>query len=124
MKNYISLTYKEYKKLLDDGILIAPVLDDESHVNECHMIYDCDDFAYFIPEKYFKKKETVITADIEYISGTLRTAHYELNVSEEEYNKFIEMPREEQEEFIRDNGELIIDDYRVNDSGDIINIEY
>lgn len=64
-----------------------------------------------------------IIANIDYIVGHLRYGHFELNLTDEEYLKFISLSKEEQENWVRD-GELIIDDYRVDDYGDITSIEY
>ena len=64
-----------------------------------------------------------IIANIDYIVGHLRYGHFELNLTDEEYSEFISLSKEEQENWVRD-GELIIDDYRVDDYGDITSIEY
>ena len=57
-----------------------------------------------------------ITCPVDYVVGHLRYGHYELVLSEEEYTKFQESSDEEKENWIRD-GELVVDDYEVNDTG-------
>lgn len=64
-----------------------------------------------------------IIANIDYIVGHLRYGHFELNLTDKEYSKFISLSKEEQEDWVRD-GELIIDDYELDDYGDITSIEY
>ena len=57
-----------------------------------------------------------ITCPVDYVTGHLRYGHYELVLSEEEYAKFQESSDEEKEDWIRD-GEFIVDDYEVDDTG-------
>lgn len=57
-----------------------------------------------------------IICPLEYVVGHLRNGHYELVLSDEEYTKFQESSDEEKEDWIRD-GELVVDDYRVEDVG-------
>ena len=64
-----------------------------------------------------------IIGNIDYIIGRLRYGHFELNLTDEEYSKFISLSKEEQKDWVK-NGELIIDDYEVDGYGDITSIEY
>lgn len=57
-----------------------------------------------------------IICPVDYVVGHLRDGHYELVLSEEEYAKFQESSDEEKEGWIRD-GELVVDDYEVDDTG-------
>lgn len=63
-----------------------------------------------------------ILGHISYIIGHIRYGHYELQIRGSELEKFNSMTQEEQEEYLRDNGELLIDDVEIEDIGDIINI--
>ena len=60
-----------------------------------------------------------IIANVDYISGHLRSGHFELNLSNEGYEKFQNMSKEEQLNYIEDNGDLLIDDFSINDYGDL-----
>ena len=65
-----------------------------------------------------------IIAEIDYINGHLRYAHYELNLTDEKLEEFKNSPKEEQQQWIADEGDLIIDDYYLNDIGEITKIIY
>lgn len=64
-----------------------------------------------------------ITADVEYVSGHLRTGHYELNLTHEEYIEYKALSEEEQDNWIKEGGNFIVDDYEVNDVGSIESVE-
>lgn len=57
----------------------------------------------------------IITLNCDYVQGYLRGGHFELELDEEDYNKFKSSSEEEQIDYITDCGELIIDSYRVVD---------
>ena len=57
----------------------------------------------------------IITLNCEYVQGFLRGSHFEIELSEEDYNKFKSSSEEEQIDWIKYCGELIIDSYRVVD---------
>lgn len=63
-----------------------------------------------------------ICADLEYLMGHLRYGHIELQMDEEEYKEYETYTDKEKEEYVFENGDLIIDDYEVNDYGPISNI--
>lgn len=63
-----------------------------------------------------------IKADIDYVSGHLRYAHYELELDDDEIEEFSKLSEKDKKEWIRDEGELIIDDYTINDIGSITKI--
>ena len=65
-----------------------------------------------------------IIAEIDYINGHLRYGHYELNLTNEELEEFKNSSKEEQQHWIKDEGDLIIDDYYLNDIGEITKIIY
>ena len=66
----------------------------------------------------------VVTAGISHISGTLRYGHYELLLDESEFLEFVNMTKEEKIEWIKSDGDILIDDFNINDIGDITDIEY
>lgn len=66
----------------------------------------------------------IVTANIEWLRGDLRYGHYEVDIPEEEEEKFKQMSREEQIEYIEDNGHIFIDDFQIDDYGDITDINY
>lgn len=71
-----------------------------------------------------KSKMKTITAEVEYVLGHLRYGHYELKLTDEDFEKFKDMSCDEQKSYIRDAGYFIVDDYRVNDIGPITDIDF
>ena len=63
-----------------------------------------------------------VCADLEHLTGHLRYGHIELQMDEEEYKEYETYTDKEKEEYIAENGDLVIDDYEVNDYGPISNI--
>lgn len=60
-----------------------------------------------------------LIGDIDYISGHLRYGHYEVEVDE----KFVLNSNKQQLiEYLENNGEIIIDDYRMEDHGSITDV--
>lgn len=64
-----------------------------------------------------------VYADLEYLMGHLRYGHIELQMDEEEYKEYETYTDKEKEEYIMENGDLVIDDYEVDDYGPISNIK-
>lgn len=64
-----------------------------------------------------------IYAEIEYLMGHLRCGHFELQMDEEEYKEYETYTDKEKEEYVFENGDLIIDDYEVDDFGHISDIK-
>lgn len=60
-----------------------------------------------------------IIGDLDYVAGHLRYGHYELTIDKERWDC---MNIEEQEETLRFEGDLIIDDYSVEHTGDIYDV--
>ena len=52
----------------------------------------------------------------DYIQGHIRNGHMECDIPDEEYH---EMTDDERKWYVRENGKLVIDDYEVDDFGDI-----
>lgn len=63
-----------------------------------------------------------VHARVEYLMGHLRYGHFELQMDEEEYKEYKSYTDEEKEEYIMENGDLVIDDYEVDDYGPISDI--
>jgi len=66
----------------------------------------------------------LVTGEIDHISGHLRYGHFEMYLTAEEHQKFDTLTKQEQKEWLREDGEIIIDDFEVNDIGDITEIDY
>lgn len=55
-----------------------------------------------------------IVLNCDYVQGYLRDGHFELNLNEEDYEKFKSLSQEEQLEWAKE-GDMHIDSYRVED---------
>lgn len=62
-----------------------------------------------------------IIADVDYVTGHLRYGHWELSINDEGYNKYKNLSEEDKRSWIED-GDFIIDDYRIYDIGPITEI--
>ena len=62
-----------------------------------------------------------IIADVDYVNGHLRYGHWELKLNDEEYNKYKNLLEEDKISWIED-GDFIVDDYRIYDIGTITEI--
>lgn len=67
---------------------------------------------------------TTVIGNVDYIDGYLRYGHFELDLDNEDLEDFKKLINEEKIEYLKENGILIIDDYRINDYGEITDIEY
>ena len=63
-----------------------------------------------------------IIADVDYVTGHLRDGHWELELDDEDYNKYKNLSEEDKISWIEDDGDFIIDDYRTYDIGTITEI--
>lgn len=52
-----------------------------------------------------------LIAKVEYVAGHLRSGHYELKLTDDEYGEFENMSDEDQESYIKRRGSLIVDDF-------------
>ena len=68
-------------------------------------------------------KEYRIEAKVDYVTGYLRTGHFELFLNEESYSEFKGLSENEQHQWIKEGGNLELDDYELNDTGDITDIK-
>ena len=98
-------------------------ISDEILKTECYFVGDSETPQWFIPEKYISLGKNLVTADLSYVVGHLRYGHYELELSDEEYEEFKKMSKEEKKDYICDCGEIVIDDYDLNDYGELINLQ-
>ena len=64
----------------------------------------------------------LVTGDVDYVQGHLRYGHFELELTEEEYEEFKLLDEEAQKEWVKNEGELLIDDWEVDDTGDITDV--
>ena len=63
--------------------------------------------------------KVTLIGDIDYVSGHLRYGHYEVEVDE----LFVKNSTKQQlKEYLSGNGELIVDDYEIEDHGDITEV--
>jgi len=63
-----------------------------------------------------------IIADVDYVTGHLRDGHWELELNDEEYNKYKNLSEKDKISWIEEDGDFIVDDYRIYDIGTIIEI--
>lgn len=65
-----------------------------------------------------------IQADLDCVEGYLRCGHIEFNIKDKkEQEEFKNMSRSEQEEYLINSGEVVVDDYELNSYGNIRNIK-
>lgn len=62
-----------------------------------------------------EEKKTKVTADVSYIVGHLRYGHYEMFLTDKELEEFKAGTDEDKRDFFSDLGELIVDDYEIDD---------
>lgn len=65
-----------------------------------------------------------IYGDLDYVQGYLRMGHLEMKLNDKDFKKFKSLSLEEQKEWLWDKGQVKIDDFRVEDAGSIIEINY
>ena len=57
----------------------------------------------------------LLTLGTNYVVGHLRYGHKELELTEEEYQEYLNMNEDERAEYFFDEAELVIDDYSLED---------
>ena len=65
-----------------------------------------------------------IYGNLDYVQGYLRMGHLEMGLNDEDFKKFKSLSLKEQEEWLKDEGYTVLDDYAVDDMGDITEINY
>ena len=69
------------------------------------------------------KKYTVITSNIDWLELRKVCGHFELSLDAEELEMFEKFSEEEKLEFIVDNGDILVDDFMIDDYGGITEYE-
>lgn len=65
-----------------------------------------------------------IFGDLEYVQGYLRMGHLEMELNDEDFEKFKSLSLKEQKEQLWDEGDVKVDDFRVEYCGSITEINY
>ena len=65
-----------------------------------------------------------IFGDLDYVQGYLRMGHLEMELNDEDFEKFKSLSLKEQKEWLRDEGRVEVDDFSVDDIGSITEINY
>ncbi len=65
-----------------------------------------------------------IYGDLDYVQGYLRMGHLEMELNDEDFEKFKSLSLKEQKEWLRNKGRVNIDDFSVDDIGSITEIDY
>lgn len=61
----------------------------------------------------------LVTGTVDYISGHLRYGHYEAEMDEE---TFLKLKKEDVIKYLEERGELVVDDFSIEDHGEITEI--
>lgn len=56
-----------------------------------------------------------VVLNCEYVQGFLKGGHFELELNDEDFEKFKSLSKEKQCEWVREDGDIIIDSFRVED---------
>ena len=62
--------------------------------------------------------------DLDYIDGYLKYGHLEMELNDEDFEKFKSLSLKEQKEWLWDEGHVEVDDYSLEDCGSITGINY
>ena len=65
----------------------------------------------------------LITAEVDYVNGYLRYGHWELSFEGKKLEEFLSSSKKDQESWLTENGSFVLDDYEVNDYGDLQEIK-
>ena len=65
-----------------------------------------------------------ICGELEYVQGFLRDGHFEMELNDEDFEKFKSLSLKEQKEWLWDEGRVNVDDFSVDDIGSITEINY
>ena len=65
-----------------------------------------------------------IYGDLDYVQGFLRCGHLEMELNDEDFEKFKSLSLKEQEEWLWNEGQVEIDSYSTEDCGSITRINY
>ena len=65
----------------------------------------------------------LITAQVDYVNGYLKYGHWELLLEGKELEDFKNSSKEDQEFWLTESGSFELDDYEINDYGDLDEIK-
>ena len=65
-----------------------------------------------------------IYGDLDYVQGYLRMGYLEMELNDEDFEKFKSLSLKEQKEWLWDEGSVKVDDFSVDDIGSITEINY
>jgi hypothetical protein len=65
-----------------------------------------------------------IFGDLDYVQGYLRMGHLEMELNDEDFEKFKSLSLKEQKEWLWNKGDVKVDDFRVEYCGSITEINY
>ena len=65
-----------------------------------------------------------ICGDLDYINGYLIYGHLEMELNNEDFEKFKSLSLEEQKEWLLNEGQVEVDNYSLEDYGSITGINY
>lgn len=65
-----------------------------------------------------------IFGDLDYVQGYLRMGHLEMELNDEDFEKFKSLSLKEQKKWLWDEGDMKVDDFRVEYCGSITEINY
>ena len=65
-----------------------------------------------------------IYGDLDYVQGYLRMGHLEMKLNDKDFQKFKSLSLKEQKERLWDEGSVEVDNFSVEDTGSIIEINY
>ena len=65
-----------------------------------------------------------IYGDLDYVQGYLRMGHLEMELNDEDFEKFKSLSLKEQKEWLWDERHVEVDDFSVDDIGSITEINY
>ena len=65
-----------------------------------------------------------ICGDLDYINGYLIYGHLEMELNDEDFEKFKSLSLKEQKEWLLDEGQVEVDNYSSEDYGNITEINY
>jgi len=63
-------------------------------------------------------------ADLEYVSGYLRSGRLIGELTDEEYKEWLTLDPKQQQEMLWDAGGVVVTDYRIEDAGDCYDIKW
>ena len=66
----------------------------------------------------------IIYGNLDYVQGFLRCCHLEMELNDEDFEKFKSLSLKEREEWLWDEGQVEVDSYSIEDCGSITEINY